>query len=107
LRNPAGPLTAVERVYLAFAMTWAAGFVDLVGFVSLYGLYTSHMSGNTVAMARHISELDWLCAVRRCLRWFFDGSIRLLAMLAPFAPLSAIALYGAFRPLHPLTSYEW
>jgi len=46
-------------------MTWAAGFVDLVGYVSLYGLYTSHMTGNTVAMARHISELQWSGVVRR------------------------------------------
>ncbi|MGZ6195276.1 MAG: DUF1275 family protein [Candidatus Binataceae bacterium] len=30
-------------------MTWAAGFIDLVGYISLYGLYTSHMTGNTVA----------------------------------------------------------
>lgn len=46
-------------------MTWAAGFVDLVGYVSLYGLYTSHMTGNTVAMARHISALQWSGVVRR------------------------------------------
>ena len=65
MRNPAGPLTTLEKVNLALAMTWAAGFVDLVGFVSLYGLYTSHMTGNTVAMARHISELDWPGVVRR------------------------------------------
>ncbi len=51
LRNLVRPLTAVEKVTLALAMTWAAGFVDLVGYVSLYGLYTSHMTGNTIAMA--------------------------------------------------------
>ncbi len=45
-------------------MTWTAGFIDLVGYISLYGLYTSHMSGNTVAMARHISQFDWLGFVR-------------------------------------------
>lgn len=62
---PVGPLTTLEKVNLALAMTWAAGFVDLVGYVSLYGLYTSHMTGNTVSMARHISELDWVGVVRR------------------------------------------
>src|SRR5271155_2657465 len=46
-------------------MTWAAGFVDLVGYVSLYGEYTSHMTGNTVSLARHISELDWPGVARR------------------------------------------
>ena len=65
MRNAVGPLTTFEKVNLAFAMTWAAGFVDLVGYVSLYGLYTSHMTGNTVAMARHFSELDWFGVVRR------------------------------------------
>jgi len=59
-----GPLTAVERVTLALLMTWTAGFVDIVGFVSLYGLYVSHMSGNTVAMARHISRIQWIGIVR-------------------------------------------
>ena len=63
--KPAGPLTTLEKVNIGLAMTWAAGFVDLVGYVSLYGLYTSHMTGNTVAMARHISELQWSGVVRR------------------------------------------
>ena len=65
MRYPAGPLTTLEKVNLAVAMTWAAGFVDLVGYVSLYGLYTSHMTGNTVSMARHIAEFDWAGVVRR------------------------------------------
>lgn len=65
MRNSVGPLTSLEKINLALAMTWAAGFIDLVGYISLYGLYTSHMTGNTVAMARHISELQWSGVVRR------------------------------------------
>jgi len=65
LGNPVGPLTTFEKVNLALAMTWAAGFVDLVGYISLYGLYTSNMTGNTVSMGRHISELQWSGVVRR------------------------------------------
>ncbi|HSZ22937.1 MAG TPA: YoaK family protein [Candidatus Sulfotelmatobacter sp.] len=64
MRNAVGPLTTLEKVILAFAMTWAAGFVDLIGYISLYGLYTSNMTGNTVGMARHISQLDWAGVVR-------------------------------------------
>ena len=56
----AGPLTSLERVTIALLMTWTAGFVDIVGYVSLYGLYVSHMSGNTVAMAHHIAQIDWI-----------------------------------------------
>ena len=65
MRYSLRPLTTLETVYLALAMTWAAGFVDLVGFISLYGLYTANMSGNTIAMARHLSALDWTGFVRR------------------------------------------
>jgi len=65
LRAATGPLTTLEKVNLALAMTWAAGFVDLVGYVSLYGLYTSQMTGNAVAMARHVSQLEWAGVVRR------------------------------------------
>lgn len=65
MRTLVGPLTTLEKVNLAVLMTWAAGFVDLVGYISLYGLYTSHMTGNTVAMARHISAMEWAGVVRR------------------------------------------
>jgi uncharacterized membrane protein YoaK (UPF0700 family) len=46
-------------------MTWAAGFVDIVGYLALYGLYTAHMTGETVAMARHLSRLEWFGVIRR------------------------------------------
>jgi len=59
LRQAPKPLSWFEKLNLAFAMTWAAGFVDLVGYISLYGLYTTHMTGNTVAMARHIAGMQW------------------------------------------------
>ena len=64
LRSAAGSLIVFEKVAIALLMTWTAGFIDLVGYVSLYGLFTSHMSGNTVEMARHISQLDWIGFVR-------------------------------------------
>jgi uncharacterized membrane protein YoaK (UPF0700 family) len=35
LRNPIEPLTTLEKVNLALAMTWAAGFVDAVGYLTL------------------------------------------------------------------------
>ncbi len=64
IRSAIGSSGSFEKVAIAILMTWTAGFIDLVGFVSLYGLYVSHMSGNTVAMARHISQLDWIGFVR-------------------------------------------
>ena len=63
--RPVGqPLTVFEKVTIALLMTWAAGFIDIVGYLSLFGLYVSHMSGNTVAMARHVSQYDWTGFVR-------------------------------------------
>ena len=61
----ATPLTTWEKVILALLMTWAAGFVDIVGYLALYGLYTAHMTGETVAMARHLSRVQWYGVVRR------------------------------------------
>ncbi len=65
VRSAPTPLTTSEKIAIALLMTWTAGFVDLIGFISLYGLYVSHMSGNTVAMARHISRHEWIGFVRR------------------------------------------
>jgi uncharacterized membrane protein YoaK (UPF0700 family) len=58
-------LTVPEKTTIAILMTWTAGFVDIVGYLALYGLYISHMTGNTVAMAEHISRLEWIGVVRR------------------------------------------
>lgn len=64
MRTPT-PLTTSEKVILALLMTWAGGFVDIVGYLALYGLYTAHMTGETVAMARHLSRVQWYGVVRR------------------------------------------
>jgi uncharacterized membrane protein YoaK (UPF0700 family) len=64
LSSEANRLNQVEKVVVASLMSWTGGFIDLVGFVALSGLYTAHMSGNTVAMARHIVRLQWMAALR-------------------------------------------
>ncbi len=53
------PLTGAEKVAIALLLTWTAGFIDVVGYLALFGLYTAHMSGNTMAMARHIVQHKW------------------------------------------------
>ncbi|HLI82156.1 MAG TPA: YoaK family protein [Candidatus Binataceae bacterium] len=59
MSSEARPLAQSEKVTIAILMTWAAGFIDVVGYLSLFGLYTANMSGNTVAMARHIALQQW------------------------------------------------
>ena len=53
------PLSGLQTISIAIAMTWTAGFIDLIGYLSLFGLYTANMSGNTVTMAHHAVDLDW------------------------------------------------
>jgi len=45
-------------------LTWVAGFVDALGYLYIYNIYVAHMSGNTVAMARHLAHMHGLAAVR-------------------------------------------
>ena len=59
MRSANATLTTQEAVTIALLMTWSAGFIDIVGYLSLFGLYTAHMSGNTIAMARHIVQHKW------------------------------------------------
>lgn len=40
-------------------MSWCAGFVDAVSYLELRHLYTSHMTGNTAALASRALNADW------------------------------------------------
>ncbi len=44
---------------LAAFLTWIAGFVDAVGYISLGHIYTANMSGNTVAIGIHAVSREW------------------------------------------------
>ena len=44
---------------VAALLTWIAGFVDAVGFVSLGGIYTANMSGNSVAIGIRTAAQNW------------------------------------------------
>lgn len=43
----------------ALGLAWVAGFVDAVGYMLILGVYTSHMTGNTAALGRHLRVADW------------------------------------------------
>jgi uncharacterized membrane protein YoaK (UPF0700 family) len=63
--------------------------IDALQHASLtFGLWAIYLTG---AVSGGFSILRWA----------------LLAMLAPFALLTAVALYGAFRPFVALSSKEW
>lgn len=52
-------------VALAFVLTCVAGFVDTVGYVALFRVFTANMTGNTIAIALGGVEHDVATALRR------------------------------------------
>jgi uncharacterized membrane protein YoaK (UPF0700 family) len=52
------PTTQPEIIWLGSALTWTAGFVDAVGYITLRDVYVANMSGNTVAVAIHLSRRE-------------------------------------------------
>jgi uncharacterized membrane protein YoaK (UPF0700 family) len=50
---------------VAALLTWIAGFVDAVGFLTLGHIYTANMSGNSVAIGIQFSRADWQTALWR------------------------------------------
>jgi uncharacterized membrane protein YoaK (UPF0700 family) len=54
-----------EQRALAVAMAWVAGYVDAVGYILLFGLFTAHMSGNTVRLGVDLGRGDASDALAR------------------------------------------
>ena len=54
-----------EKAWLAVLLAWVAGIVDAVGYLTLFRLFTAHMSGNSVEMGLRLGQGDWAEALRR------------------------------------------
>ncbi|MGH9069114.1 MAG: YoaK family protein [Acidimicrobiales bacterium] len=54
-----------EKSWLAVALGWVAGFVDGVGYITLFHLFTAHMSGNSVGLGVDIARGFYLDALHR------------------------------------------
>jgi len=52
-------------VFTSALLTWIAGFVDAVGFLSLGRIYTANMSGNSVAIGIQWAAQNWPETFRR------------------------------------------
>lgn len=81
---------------LAAFLTWMAGFVDAVGYLSLGQIYTANMSGNSVAVGIHLVSGEWTETLRR-----------LLPVIAYFLGLLYCRLliaYGASRHIRRIAS---
>ncbi len=54
-----------EQSWVALLLAVTGGFVDAVGYLVLFKMFTAHMSGNTVAMGIHMAQKDWGDALHR------------------------------------------
>src|SRR5690348_16730034 len=76
-------------------LTYAAAFVDIVGFLSVYRLFTAHMTGTTVHLAENLVHGNWqmTSAAALVVGSFLCGSIlgRLLIELGARARVRRIA----------------
>jgi uncharacterized membrane protein YoaK (UPF0700 family) len=62
---------------LALALTWAAGGIDAIGYLTLLYIYTANMSGNSVALGIHTAQGVWVGVARRAypVGTFFCGLV--------------------------------
>jgi uncharacterized membrane protein YoaK (UPF0700 family) len=100
------PARRVNVIWVGGALTWTAGFVDALGFLSLRQIYVANMSGNTIAVAIHLSKHDWseawahLCPLLAFVPGLIAGDaivdigkrLKLQAALSPAVLLEAAAL---------------
>jgi len=56
---------SLNLTWLTLLLAVVGGFVDAVGFLVLFNLFTAHMSGNSVAMTVHAGEGNWAAALYR------------------------------------------
>ncbi len=85
------PLGESQREVVALAMTWVAGVVDAVGYLTLDHLYTANMSGNTVRLGFRGAERNWMDAIRG--GWpvlMFVAGLIVSAILIEFAKRTAL-----------------
>ncbi len=67
--SDAPDLGARGKIAIALSLTCVGGFVDAVGYVALFEIFTANMSGNSVHVGIYLGRQDWpnllrpLCAI--------------------------------------------
>jgi len=67
----------VIKAAVALAVTLVAGFVDIVGYLAIYHIFTAHVTGTTVHLGRDLASRHWAAAAMAAtvLGGFLFGSI--------------------------------
>lgn len=55
---PSKPLQNWEKSIIAVALSWGAGVIDIVGYLSLHQAFAAHMTGNTVSSVLYGLDRD-------------------------------------------------
>jgi uncharacterized membrane protein YoaK (UPF0700 family) len=53
------PFSKKEKAAVAVALSWGAGLIDVLGYLTLYHAFAAHMTGNTVSTVLHGVERNW------------------------------------------------
>ena len=52
------------KIAIALSLTVVGGFVDAVGYIALFQIFTANMSGNSVHIGMYLGQRDWLNLLR-------------------------------------------
>lgn len=63
--------------WLSLLLAWIAGFVDAIGFLALFDVFTANMSGNSIAFGALLAEERWAEAIQMFypIPWFVVGVV--------------------------------
>ncbi len=80
---------------IALWLTFIAGFVDIAGVITIYDIFSAHMTGTTVRLGEHLVQRDWkaLGITAIVLASFVAGSLlgRVLIEMAARAGFRSVA----------------
>jgi len=51
-------LSTADKLVTALLLTWVGGFVDAVGYISLFQIFTANMSGNSIHVGIYVAGFD-------------------------------------------------
>jgi uncharacterized membrane protein YoaK (UPF0700 family) len=85
--------------FLAAFLTWLAGFVDAIGFISLGHIYTANMSGNSVSLGVQGAAQNWPEVIRR----FWPVATYVAGLLY----CRLLIEFGARQRIRWIASYAW
>jgi uncharacterized membrane protein YoaK (UPF0700 family) len=71
------PLRTRAKSIVALLLTFVAGYVDIVGALTVYDVFTAHMTGTTVRLGQQILQRNWDAVIVGCtvIGAFLFGSI--------------------------------